>query len=129
MSQRTEPARRLNDPDFRRAEAALHRAAAKAQQQARDAGLEPVILQEDARTVASPPVQEAHKPRQVILRPGEDGFWLAECSSLPGCISQGSTREEAIANIREAIHAHVAAMREEGLPVPDERFETTVIAV
>ncbi|MDH7574107.1 MAG: type II toxin-antitoxin system HicB family antitoxin, partial [Clostridia bacterium] len=40
--------------------------------------------------------------RQVILRPGEDGYWVAECASLPGCISQGNTKEEAIANIREA---------------------------
>ncbi len=34
--------------------------------------------------------------RQVIIYPGEDGFWIAECPSLPGCISQGATKEEAI---------------------------------
>lgn len=33
----------------------------------------------------------------------EDGVWVAECPSIPGCISQGKTREEALANIREAI--------------------------
>jgi len=67
--------------------------------------------------------------RQVILYPGEDGFWVAECPSLPGCISQGQTREEAITNIKEAIEGYVAALKEDGLPVPDERFETLVLAV
>lgn len=67
--------------------------------------------------------------REVILRPGEDGYWVAECSSLPGCISQGKTKEEAIANIREAIDGYIAALKEDNLPVPDEKFETQVIAV
>lgn len=39
----------------------------------------------------------------VVLRPGEDGYIVAECPTLSGCISQGKTREEALANIREAI--------------------------
>jgi hypothetical protein len=39
--------------------------------------------------------------RQVIIYPGEDGFWVAECPSLPGCISQGKTKEEAITNIKK----------------------------
>ncbi len=67
--------------------------------------------------------------RQVILYPGEDGYVVAECPSLPGCISQGRTREEAIANVREAIMAYVEALQEDGLPVPEERFETLVVAV
>lgn len=41
--------------------------------------------------------------RHVIMYPGEDGFWVVECPSLPGCISQGETREEALANINEAV--------------------------
>ena len=40
--------------------------------------------------------------RQVIIYPGEDGYWVAECPSLPGCVSQGKSKEEVIANIREA---------------------------
>jgi predicted RNase H-like HicB family nuclease len=40
--------------------------------------------------------------RQVIIYPGEDGYWVAECPSLPGCISQGMSKEEAIVNIKEA---------------------------
>ena len=45
--------------------------------------------------------------RQVIIYPGEDGHWVAECPTLPGCISQGKTREEAIRNIREAIEGYI----------------------
>src|SRR5947209_4690031 len=41
--------------------------------------------------------------RQVVIYPGVDGFWVAECPSLPGCLSQGATKEEAITNIKEAI--------------------------
>ena len=67
--------------------------------------------------------------RQVVIYPGEDGYWVAECPSLPGCISQGTTREEAVANIREAIHEYVAALEEDNLPVPADRFETMVVAV
>ena len=62
--------------------------------------------------------------RQVIIYPGEDGYWVVECPSLPGCISQGTTREEAIANIREAIRLYIATLEEDKLPVPEERFET-----
>ncbi len=67
--------------------------------------------------------------RQVIIYPGEDGYWVAECPSLPGCISQGKTKEEAIANIREAIQGYIAALEEDHLPVPDERFDALVVAV
>lgn len=67
--------------------------------------------------------------RQIVLTPGEDGYWIAECSSLPGCISQGKTREQAIANAREAIQAYIAALEEDGLPVPKEHFEAMLIAV
>ena len=58
--------------------------------------------------------------RQIILYPGEDGYWVAECPSLPGCISQGQTKEEAIANIREAIKGYIAALEEDDLPVHDD---------
>ncbi len=67
--------------------------------------------------------------RQVVIYPGEDGYWVAECPSLPGCVSQGKTKEEAIANIKEAIQAYVAALEEDGLPVPEERFEAILVAV
>jgi predicted RNase H-like HicB family nuclease len=67
--------------------------------------------------------------RQVMIYPGQDGFYVAECPSLPGCVSQGSTREEAITNIREAIRAYIAALQDDGLPVPEEHFDTLLVAV
>jgi predicted RNase H-like HicB family nuclease len=67
--------------------------------------------------------------RQVVIYPGEDGYWVAECLSLPGCISQGGTKEEAVANIREAIKLYIATLEEDHLPIPKERFETLVVAV
>jgi predicted RNase H-like HicB family nuclease len=54
--------------------------------------------------------------RKVLLYPGEDGFLVAEVPSLPGCISQGQTRDEALANIREAITLHEEVLRERGEP-------------
>jgi predicted RNase H-like HicB family nuclease len=67
--------------------------------------------------------------REVVIYRGEDGYWVAECSSLPGCISQGKTKEEAIQNIREAISCYIHALEEDHLPVPEEHFETMVVAV
>jgi predicted RNase H-like HicB family nuclease len=67
--------------------------------------------------------------RQVILYPGESGFWVAECPSLPGCVSQGDTKESAIKNIREAIEGYVLALEEDGLEVPPERFDAMLLAV
>jgi len=61
--------------------------------------------------------------RQVIVYPGEDGYFVVECPSLPGCLSQGKTRQEALIIIKEAIQGYVAALEEDGLPVPDENFE------
>ena len=58
--------------------------------------------------------------RQVVLHPCEDGYWVAECPSLAGCFSQGETKRAAVANIREAIHEYVAALEDDGLPVPVE---------
>ena len=67
--------------------------------------------------------------RQAVIYPGEAGYWVAEVPSLPGCVSQGQTREEAVGNIKEAIEAYVEALREDGLPVPEARFETLLAAV
>ena len=67
--------------------------------------------------------------RQVVLRPGEDGFWIAECPSLAGCITQGATREEAVMNIKEAIALYIEALEEDGLPVPPDRLDALLVAV
>ena len=67
--------------------------------------------------------------RQVVIYPGEDGHWVAECPSLPGYMSQGKTQEEAIANIRQAIQAYIFPLEKGNLAVPEQRFETLVVAV
>ncbi len=67
--------------------------------------------------------------RQVIIYPGEDDYWVVECPTLPGCISQGKTRQDAIQNIREAIDVYIAALEDDGLPVPEDRFELLTVAV
>jgi len=67
--------------------------------------------------------------RQVVIHPGEDGYWVTECPSLPGCVSQGKTKAEAIANIRDAIAAFVEALEEDGVPVPQEKFDTLLVVV
>lgn len=67
--------------------------------------------------------------RQIILYPGEDGYWVSECPSLPGCISQGENRTQAIENIKEAIEGYVSALQEDHLPVPEEKFEALLLAV
>lgn len=67
--------------------------------------------------------------RQAIIYSGEDGYFIAECPSLPGCISQGLTVEEAVANIKEAIRGYIAALEEDGLPVPEDSFSAMVVAV
>jgi len=57
------------------------------------------------------------------LYPGEDGYIVAEVPSLPGCVSQGTSRDEALANVREAISLHEHVLRERGEPVPDDKVE------
>lgn len=56
----------------------------------------------------------------VILHPAEEGGYWAEVPTLPGCYSQGETVEATLANIREAIEAHLEALREEGQVIPQE---------
>ena len=67
--------------------------------------------------------------RQVVIYQGEDGYWIAECPSLPGCISQGETKEQAIQNIKEAISSYINALKEDNLPIPEEKFDVLVVTV
>ena len=55
---------------------------------------------------------------RLTIEPDEDGVFVAECPSLPGCISQGKTREAAIANIRDAIQGYIASLEKHNEPVP-----------
>jgi len=67
--------------------------------------------------------------RQVLVYPGESGYYIAECPSLPGCISQGRSKEETIENIKEAIALYVEALHDQGLPVPEDHFDSMLVAV
>lgn len=53
----------------------------------------------------------------VTLYPGEDDYIIAECPVIPGCVSQGKTEEEALANIEEAIELCLEVRREQNLPL------------
>jgi predicted RNase H-like HicB family nuclease len=66
--------------------------------------------------------------RRVLLSPGEDGYIVAEVPSLPGCVSQGRTRDEAITNIQEAIALYKETLREHGEPVPEDNVEIVEVA-
>jgi predicted RNase H-like HicB family nuclease len=58
--------------------------------------------------------------RQVIIYTDENGEWCASCPSLPGCHSQGDSRQQALDNIRDAIEAYIDALELDGLTVPPE---------
>lgn len=55
---------------------------------------------------------------RVLIEQDEDGVFVASCPTLPGCVSQGRTREEARTNIGEAITGYLASLRKHGEPVP-----------
>ncbi len=55
---------------------------------------------------------------RVIIEQDEDGVFVAHCPALPGCISQGPTREEAQANIKEAITGYLESLKKHGEPIP-----------
>ena len=55
---------------------------------------------------------------RVLIQQDENGVYVVEVPSLPGCISQGSTREEAVTNVREAMAAYFESLAEHGDPIP-----------
>lgn len=63
---------------------------------------------------------------RVLIEPDEDGVFVAEVPSLPGCVSQGRTRAEAVANVREAIAAYLESLEAHGEPVPPSITEELV---
>lgn len=68
--------------------------------------------------------------RQVVIYPDrEDGGWVAEVPSLPGCITQGETRAEVLANARDAIDTWIKGAKEVGLTVPEETFDVHVCTI
>ena len=57
-----------------------------------------------------------------------NGYWV-EVPALPGCVSHGKTKDEALANIKEAIELHLECLREDGEPIPtEESYRLAVVA-
>jgi predicted RNase H-like HicB family nuclease len=67
--------------------------------------------------------------RQVFLYPDEGGWWVVECPSLPGCVSQGKTKQEALTNIREAIDLYIEVLQDRNEPIPEDAFGALLVAV
>ena len=63
---------------------------------------------------------------RVLIQQDEDGVFVATCPTLPGCVSQGTTRSEAKANIAEAIEGYLASLEKHGEPIPPPIYEETV---
>jgi len=63
---------------------------------------------------------------RILIEQDEDGVFVAECPSLPGCLSQGLTRREALENIQEAIRGYLASLRKHDEPVPPPIEEEVV---
>ncbi|MEX2287768.1 MAG: type II toxin-antitoxin system HicB family antitoxin [Planctomycetaceae bacterium] len=63
---------------------------------------------------------------RVLIEQDEDGAYVAEVPALPGCISQGRTRAEAIDNIKEAIAVYVESLQEHGEAIPPSISEEVV---
>jgi predicted RNase H-like HicB family nuclease len=64
----------------------------------------------------------------VTIDRDEDGMWIVECPSIPGCVSQGETKDEALANLKEAIALCLEVREEMGLPLTIETAQLEVSA-
>ncbi len=64
----------------------------------------------------------------VSLDRDEDGVWVAVCPAIPGCVSQGATKDEALANAQDAIRACLEVRAERGMPLTVETREVEVVA-
>jgi predicted RNase H-like HicB family nuclease len=63
---------------------------------------------------------------RIIIEEDEDGIFVAECPSLPGCISQGKTRTEALENIKDAAKGYLESLKKHNEPIPPSIYEETV---
>lgn len=63
---------------------------------------------------------------RVLIDQDEDGVFVAQVPSLPGCITQGATRQEAVSNVQEAIAAYLESLNEQGEPIPPSISEELV---
>ena len=62
----------------------------------------------------------------VTIERDEDGMWVVECPSIPGCVSQGKTKDDALENVRDAIRLCLEVRAEQGLPLTVETRQVEV---
>ncbi len=63
---------------------------------------------------------------RIIIEQDEDGMFIAQCPSLPGCVSQGKTRKEALDNIKDAIRGYLESLKKHNEPIPPSIEEEMV---
>ena len=81
------------------------------------------------RGAVSPQQDPQAKQFAVTLENDEDGFYVSSCPALPGCHSQGRTRDEALNNIAQAIRGYLASMRKHGETLPEARWEVVEVVL
>ena len=65
---------------------------------------------------------------EVFIEQAEEGGYIVTCPALPGCVSEGETRDEALVNIKDAISGYLAVLKKRGLPVPAVEVERIEVA-
>ena len=63
---------------------------------------------------------------RIIIEQDEDGYFVAECPNLPGCVSQGKTLQDAKKNIKEAIEGYLESLEKHNEPIPPSIYEDVV---
>ncbi|MDE1763720.1 MAG: type II toxin-antitoxin system HicB family antitoxin [Thaumarchaeota archaeon] len=65
---------------------------------------------------------------RILIQQDQDGVYVAKCPSLPGCISQGGTREEALTNIKDAVHGYLQSLKKHNEPLPKVEEELVEVS-
>ena len=63
---------------------------------------------------------------RTLIEKDEDGFFIVTCPSLPGCISQGKTRREALKNIEDAVQGYILSLKKHNEPIPPSIDEEVI---
>jgi predicted RNase H-like HicB family nuclease len=67
--------------------------------------------------------------RQVIVYKTQHNDWVAECPSLPGCVTRAETKPEAVDAIRQAVQEYIQELKQQQAPIPEDDFEASIIYV